>query len=82
MQHVDLLQQVVESVEDGTAMCVREGHRLIPIAGMHADEFRIRAVDAVEAFDIKVGGETGTNEAGPDRRFFHVWSASTAFAKG
>ena len=67
MQHVDLLQHVVESVEDGTAMCVREGRRLVPIAGINADEFRICVVDAVEAFDIKVAGETGTNEAGPDR---------------
>ena len=67
-----LLQQVVEIVEDGTAICVREGRRLVPIAGMHADVLRIQVVDAVKAFDMQVDYETDTDEACPSWLFLMI----------
>ena len=63
-------------------MWVRKGRRLVPIAGMHVDKLRIRAVDTVKAFDMHVDDETNTDEAGPGWLFIHDLSASTAFAKG
>ena len=72
MTYVHLFQQVVEIVEDGTAMRVREGRRLVSIAGMHADELRIQVVDAVKAFDMQVDYETDTDEACPNWLFFMI----------
>ena len=72
MAYVHLLQQVVEIVKDGTVMCVREGRRLVPIAGMHVDELCIRVGDTVKAFDMQVDYETATDAACPGWLFFMI----------
>ena len=53
-------------------MCVREGRRLVPIAGMHVDELCIRVVDTVKAFDMQVDYVTATDEACPGWLFFMI----------
>tara|TARA_B100000676_G_scaffold296618_1_gene337222 strand:- start:1266 stop:1721 length:456 start_codon:yes stop_codon:yes gene_type:complete len=71
VQDIDLFEQGIEVGKRRAAVLRREGGGLVLVAAMHTDDIDVRPVDTVDAFDMQVCGEPGSDQSGTNFGFLH-----------